>query len=65
MAKTIKIWNNKKNCAEYLHRRYPTAIFTDDIMYRLKLDEAEAMRVSEDLTFRGIDHEVIEVEGNH
>ena len=65
MAKTIKIWNNKKNCAEYLHRRYPTAIFTDDIMYCLKLDEAEAMRVSEDLTFRGIDHEVIEVEGNH
>ena len=65
MAKTIKIWNNRKNCTEYLYRRYPTASFIDDIMYCLKLDETEAKRVSADLTFYGIAHEVIEVEGNH
>ena len=65
MAKTIKIWNTRKNCAEYLHRRFPTASFIDDIMYCLKLDETEAKRVSADFTFHGIDHEVIEVEGNH
>lgn len=65
MAKTIKIWNTRKNCTEYLHRRYPTVSFIDDIMYCLKLDETEAMRVSAGLTLRGIAHEVIEVEGNH
>jgi len=65
MVKTIKIWNNRKNCAEYLHRRYPAASFIDDIMYCLKLDDAEARSVSAGLTFRGIEHEVIEVEGNH
>lgn len=64
MAKTIKIWNTRKNCTEYLYRLRPTR-FIDDIMYCLKLDETEAKRVSADLTFRGIDHEVIEVEGNH
>lgn len=65
MAKTIKIWNNQKNCAEYLHRRFPTVSFIDDIMYCLKLDDAEVKRVSAGLTLRGIAHEVIEVEGNH
>lgn len=65
MAKTIKIWNNRKNCTEYLHRRYPVESFIDDIMYCLKLDETEAKKVSANLTFLGISHEVIEVEGNH
>lgn len=65
MAKTIKIWNNEKNCAEYLHRTFPVATFIDEIMYCLKLDETEAKRVSAGLTRRGIAHEVIEVEGNH
>ena len=65
MAKTIKIWNNRKNCAEYLHRRYPTVSFIDEIMYCLKLDETEAKRVSAGLKLRGIAHEIIEVEGNH
>jgi len=65
MAKTIKIWNNEKNCAEYLHRTFPVVSFIDEIMYCLKLDETEAKRVSAGLTLRGIAHEVIKVEGNH
>jgi predicted transcriptional regulator with HTH domain len=65
MAKTIKIWNNQKNCAEYLHSRYPTVSFIDEIMYCLKLDETEVKRVSAGLKLRGINHEIIEVEGNH
>ena len=65
MAKTIKIWNNEKNCAEYLHRTFPVASFIDEIMYCLKLDETDAKRVSAGLKLRGIAHEIIEVEGNH
>ena len=65
MAKTIKIWNNEKNCAEYLHRTFPVVSFIDEIMYCLKLDETEVKRVSAGLKLRGIAHEVIEVEGNH
>lgn len=64
MVKTIKIWNNRKNCTEYLYRLRPTR-FIEDIVYCLKLDDAEAKRASEWLTFIGINHEVIEVEGNH
>ena len=44
MAKTIKIWNTRKNCTEYLHRLRPTR-FIDDIAYCLKMDEAEAKPV--------------------
>ena len=64
MAKTIKIWNTRKSCTEYLYRLRPTR-FIDDIVYCLKLDEADAKRVSAGLTLRGITHEIIEVEGNH
>ena len=64
MAKTIKIWNNEKNCAKYLYRLLP-AMFIDDKTLCLKLDDAEAKRASEWLNFIGINHEVIEVEGNH
>jgi hypothetical protein len=64
MAKTIKIWNNRKNCTEYLYRLRPTR-FIEDKALCLKLDDAEAKRASEWLTFIGINHEVIEVEGNH
>ena len=64
MAKTIKIWNNRKNRTEYLHRLRPTR-FVGDIVYCLKMDDAEAKRASNWLTFIGIAHEVIEVEGNH
>ena len=64
MAKTIKIWNNWWNRTEYLHRVRPTR-FVDDITYCLKMDDAEAKRASDWLTFIGIAHEVIEVEGNH
>lgn len=65
MAKTIKIWNTRKNCTEYLHRTFPIASFIDDKMYCLKIDETEAKRVSVELRLRGIAHEIIEVEGNH
>ena len=44
MAKTIKIWNTRKNCTEYLYRLRPTR-FIDDIVYCLKMDEAEAKPV--------------------
>ena len=64
MAKTIKIWNTRKNCTEYLHRLRPTR-FTDDKFLCLKMDDAEAKRASDWLTFIGIAHEVIEVEGKH
>ena len=64
MVKTIKIWNTRKNCTEYLHRLRPTR-FIDDKTLCLKMDDAEAKRASDWLTFIGIAHEVIEVEGNH
>jgi len=64
MAKTIKIRNTRKNCAEYLYRLRPTR-FIEDKTLCLKLDDAEAKRASEWLTYIGINHEVIEVEGNH
>lgn len=64
MAKTIKIWNTRKSRTEYLHRLRPTR-FTEDKALCLKMDDAEAKRASEWLDFIGINHEVIEVEGNH
>ena len=64
MAKTIKIWNNRKHCTEYLYRLRPTR-FIDDKTLCLKMDDAEAQRASEWLNTIGINHEVIEVEGNH
>lgn len=64
MTKTIKIWNTRKNCTEYLLRLRPTR-FTDDKFLCLKMDDAEAKRASDWLTLIGIAHEVIEVEGNH
>ncbi len=64
MAKTIKIWNTRKNCTEYLHRLRPTR-FTANKALCLKMDDAEAQRASEWLNTIGINHEVIEVEGNH
>lgn len=64
MVKTIKIWNDRKNCTEYLYRLRPTR-FIDDKFLCLKMDDAEAKRASDWLTFIGIAHEVIEVEGNH
>lgn len=64
MAKAIKMWNARENCTKYLYRIRPTR-FTTDKTLCLKMDEAEAKRASEWLTFIGINHEVIEVEGNH
>jgi len=64
MAKTIKIWSNKENCAKYLYRLRPTRFIADKTLC-LKLDEAGAKRASEWLALMGIKHEVIEVEGNH
>jgi hypothetical protein len=64
MAKTIKIWNTRKNRTEYLYRIRPTR-FIEDRTLCLKMDDAEAKRASEWLTFIGINHEVNEVEGNH
>lgn len=64
MAKTIKIWNSRKNCSEYLYRVRPTRFIEDNALC-LKMDEAEAKRASDWLTFIGTAHEVIEVEGNH
>jgi len=64
MVKAIKIWNDRKNCTEYLYRLRPTR-FTDDKTLCLKMNDAEAKRASDWLTFIGIAHAVIEVEGNH
>ena len=64
MAKTIKIWNNRKNCTEYLYRVRPTR-FIDDKTLCLKMDDEKAKRESEWLSGIGIAHEIIEVEGNH
>lgn len=64
MAKTIKTWSNRDNSTKYLYRLRPTR-FIDDKTLCLKMDDAEAKRASEWLTFIGINHEVIEVEGNH
>ena len=64
MAKTIKVWNTRENCTKYLYRLRPTR-FIDDKALCLKMDDSEVARASEWLTFIGINHEIIEVEGNH
>ncbi len=64
MAKTIKIWSNSGNCTKYLYRLRPTRFIADKTL-RLKMDNEQAKRASEWLTTIGIEHEVIEVEGNH
>lgn len=64
MAKTIKIWNTRKNCTEYLYRILPTRFIADKTLC-LKMDDREVMIASEWLKLMGINHEVIEVEGNH
>lgn len=64
MAKTIKTWSNRENCTKYLYRLRPTR-FIEDKALCLKMDEVEAQRASEWLNTIGINHEVIEVEGNH
>jgi len=64
MAKTIKTWSNRENRTKYLYRLRPTR-FIEDKALCLKLDDAEAERASEWLKLIGIEHEIIEVEGNH
>ncbi len=64
MAKTIKIWSNRENCTKYLYRTRPTR-FIEDKALCLKMDDVKAARESEWLKLIGIEHEVIEVEGNH
>lgn len=64
MAKTIRVWNTRENRSKYLYRLRPTRFMADKALC-LKMDDAEAKRASEWLTFIGINHEVIEVEGNH
>lgn len=64
MAKTIKIWSNRENCSKYLYRLRPTRFIADKTLC-LKMDNEQAKRASEWLTTIGIEHEVIEVEGNH
>lgn len=64
MSKTIKIWSTRENCSKYLYRLRPTR-FIDDKTLCLKMDDVEAQRASEWLNAIGINHEVIEVEGNH
>lgn len=64
MAKTIKRFNTRKYCTEYLYRIRPTR-FIDNIALCLKMDETEVKKESSWLTAVGIPHEVIDVEGNH
>jgi hypothetical protein len=64
MAKTITTWSNRENRTKYLYRLRPTR-FIEDKALCLKLDDAEAERASEWLKLIGIEHEIIEVEGNH
>jgi len=64
MAKTIKMWSTREGCSKYLYRLRPTRFIADKTLC-LKLDDKQAKKASEWLSFIGINHEVIEVEGNH
>lgn len=64
MAKTIRYWNTRENRYLYLYRLRPTR-FTNDISLCLKLADQEAAKASSWLTLIGINHEIVDVEGNH
>lgn len=64
MAKTIRFWNTRFNRYEYLYRIRPTR-FINDKSLCLKLADQEAAKASSWLTLIGMDHEIIDIEGNH